>query len=108
MKQQEINMYSKTNDKIYKCEVEKAWVLNCFREDKEDTKRTSIDQGSLKDNIKNQNVSLFSDDLFTVFVALFEACLALFKDKNSYDASLHAFCFRSIINTQSLWDDFET
>ena len=49
--------------------------------------------------------------IYTIFfLVLCETCLKLLVDKNvnSCDVSLHEFCIRSIINTDSLRDEFIT
>lgn len=109
-------MYSKTSEGITKYDeaCERVQILNCLREEEEYIKQTSDDLVSLKDVVRKQNVSRglthIPDDLYNFFVAMCETCLKLLVDKNvnSYDASLHKFCIRSILNTESLRDQFLT
>ena len=113
---QKANMYSKTREGISKYEqaCEKVKVLNCFREEEEYIKQRFDDKGTLRDIIRKQNISRglthIPDDLYKFFVVLNETCQKLLVNKNvnSYDASLYEFCIRSIINTESLRDEFIT
>ena len=109
-------MYMKTSDGVSKYEqaCKMVKVLNCLREEEEYIKHTTEEEGSLKDVIRKQNVSRglthIPDELYKFFVVLCDMCLRLLVDKNvnSYDASLYEFCINSIINTESLRDEFIT
>ena len=88
--------------------------LNCLREEGEYIKHTTEKEGSLKDVNRTQNVSRgltnIPNDLYRFFVVLCVMCFRLPIDKtvNSCDASSYEFCINSIMNTDTLRDEFIT
>ena len=116
MKRVTANMYSTTSQGVAKYDSarEMVKILTCLREEEEHIANTTEDKESLKDIIRKQNISRglthIPDDLYHFFVVLCEMCLKLLVDENvnSFDARLHEFCINSIINTETLRDDFKT
>ena len=115
MKQVNANMYSTTSQGVtqYNKAHEMVKILNCLREEEENIKNTTEDKESLKDVIRKQNISRglthIPDDLYQFFVALCEMCLKVLvaKNVNSFDARLHEFCINTILNTESLYNEFK-